>query len=71
VNGRIDPVGIVEQLVDQGLLVEGEIGFEVTKDGNTQRATVRFRPREGLISKICQRLNVKIEATANLKDLFR
>jgi hypothetical protein len=70
VNGGVDPVGIVEQLVDQGLLVEGEIGYEVTEEGNRQRATVRFRPREGLISKILQRLNVKFEASANLKDLF-
>jgi hypothetical protein len=70
VSGGVDPVGIVEQLVDQGLLVEGEIGYEVTEDGNRQRATVRFRPREGLISKILQRLNVRFEATANLKDLF-
>ena len=70
VNGGVDPVGIVEQLVDQGLLVEGEIGYEVTEDGKRQRATVRFRPREGLISKILQRFNVKFEATANLKDLF-
>jgi hypothetical protein len=70
VNGRVDPVSIVEQLVDQGLLVEGEIGCEVTEDGNTQRATVRFRPREGLISKLLQRLNVKFEATVNPKDWF-
>jgi hypothetical protein len=42
--------------------------FEVTRDGNTQRATVRFQPRESLISKILQRFNVKVEA--NFKDLF-
>ncbi len=68
VHGLVDPLGIVEQLVDQGLLVEGEIGYEVTEDGTRQRTTVRFRPREGLISKILQRFNVKFEATANLKD---
>ncbi len=71
VNGPVDPVSIVEQLIDQRLLVEGEIGFEVTKDGNTQRATVRFRPREGLISKLLQRFNVKIDVTVNPKDWFR
>ncbi|MGA7383347.1 MAG: hypothetical protein WBW81_01205 [Methylocella sp.] len=40
VNSRVDPVGIVGQLVDQGLLVEGEFGYEVTEDGNRQRTTV-------------------------------
>jgi hypothetical protein len=69
-NSRVDPVGIVEELVGLGLLVEGECGFEVTPDGNMQRATVKFRPREGLISKLLQRFNVKVEATVNPKDWF-
>ncbi len=70
VNGPVDPVSIVEQLIDQGLAVEGEYGIEVTKDGNTQRATVRFRPQESLVSKILQRFNVKVDASVNPKDWF-
>ena len=70
VNSRFDLVAVVEELADLGLLIEGECGFEVTEAGHKQRATVRFRPREGLISKLLQRFNVKIDATVNPKDWF-
>jgi hypothetical protein len=48
-------------------LVEGEIGYELTAEGQQQRAIVRFKPREALISKIINRISVKI----NLKSIVK
>ena len=68
VSGPAAVSKVIEELQDQGLLVEGEYGFEVTEKGATARATVKFRPREGLVSKLIQRLNVKVDISA--KDLI-
>jgi hypothetical protein len=59
----------VEALQEQGLLVEGEAGIEITPAGQSVRAAVRFKPREGLLSKLSNIISVKIELT--LKDLFK
>jgi hypothetical protein len=65
-----DTCEIIEQLVGTGLLVEGEIGYEVTPAGASQRATVKFRPREGTFSKILQSVSVKLGIDLNLKDIL-
>lgn len=59
---------IVDQLCDRGLLVEGEIGLEVTNAGVQARAVVKFRPREGFLSKLLQRIN--INASVSPKDFL-
>lgn len=58
---------LIDGLRERKLLVEGEIGLELTAEGEQQRATVRFKPREGLISKIINRITVKI----NLKNIIK
>jgi ribosomal protein S6E (S10) len=58
---------LIDELQERKLLVEGEFGYELTAEGEQQRATVRFKPREGLISKIINRVTVKV----NLKNIIR
>jgi hypothetical protein len=58
---------LIDELKERNLLVEGELGYELTAEGEQQRAIVRFKPREGLISKIINRITVKI----NLKSIFK
>lgn len=60
---------IVEALMERKLIVEGEIGLELSGQGQATRGTVRFRPREGIFEKIARILSVKVDF--NLKDLFR
>jgi hypothetical protein len=58
---------LIDELRERKLVVEGEIGLELTAEGEQQRATVKFKPREGLISKIINRITVKI----NLKNIIK
>jgi hypothetical protein len=58
---------MIDALQDRKLIVEGELGYELTPDGEQQRAAVRFKPREGFISKLINRVSVKI----NLKSIFK
>jgi hypothetical protein len=44
-------------------VVEGEVVQELSPDGQTRRAVVRFSPREGTLSKILNRVTVTIEIT--------
>jgi hypothetical protein len=60
---------LLEALRDKGYIAEGEASLELTDTGNTFRESVRYRPREGLVSKIAQRITVKV--SASLDDLFK
>jgi hypothetical protein len=60
-----DPIKIVDQLMDRGLVVEGEMGLEVSAEGNSFRATVRFKPREGVLSKVLNKVGITMNV--NLK----
>jgi hypothetical protein len=64
VRGPAGVRDVVEQLQDLGLLVEGEFGLEVTEAGTLARSTVRFRPREGVLSKLLQRLKVNVSISS-------
>lgn len=57
---------VIEALRDQDLLVEGELDVSVTPKGGNFRAKVRFAPREGVVSKLINRVSIKFD----LKDLF-
>jgi hypothetical protein len=61
---------LVEQLTDCGLLVEGEMGLEITESGAQARTTVKFRPREGLLSKLIQRFTVNANVSVSPKDFI-
>jgi hypothetical protein len=57
---------IIDALKERKLLVEGEITRELTPDGETTRATVKFTPQEGVVSKLVNRINVNIELSTKL-----
>jgi hypothetical protein len=48
-------------------VIEGERTLEVTEAGKSIRETLKFKPRESLISKIINQFSVKID----LKDLLK
>ena len=56
----------IAALQERKLIVEGEVGLEVTNAGRTLRSAIRFRPRESLLSKLLARISISI----GLKDLF-
>ncbi|HJP90905.1 MAG TPA: hypothetical protein VJ875_03055 [Pyrinomonadaceae bacterium] len=58
---------VIEDLREQGMVVEGEIGYEVTPQGASKRTSITFKPRESLISKILNRFSVNLD----LKDLWK
>lgn len=60
---------IVAALQDRKYLVEGELGLELSEQGQTARASVKFKPREGFLAKLSRILSIKIDA--NLTDLFK
>src|SRR3990172_8270711 len=60
---------LVDVLKERGYSVEGEVGLELTDSGKISRAAVRFKPREGLLSKLSNIFSIKIDL--NLKDLFK
>lgn len=60
---------IISVLKEQGLAIEGEVGLELTPSGMATRSTVRFKPREGLLSKLLNIFSFKFEI--NLKDLLK
>lgn len=61
------PIGeTIDALQEKGYLVEGEIGIEMTRSAKSIRANIRFKPREGIVSKIANNVSVKLD----LKDLF-
>ena len=57
----------IDDLRDKGYVMEGERTLEITETGKTIRETLKFKPREGLVSKIINQFSVKID----LKDFFK
>lgn len=62
-----DLMEVVEALQDHGMVIEGELGVELTDAGQAVRGTVKFKSREGFISKLINRFEIKF----NLSDLFK
>jgi len=58
---------LIDALKELGLVAHGEISLEVTPDGRSVRQTIQFAPREGVVSKLVNRININID----LKDVFR
>lgn len=58
---------MVDALRDRDLVVEGEFGLEVSESGKTIRSTVRFKPREGALSKVLNKLSL----TLNVNNTFK
>jgi hypothetical protein len=68
-SGGTPLVDLVDALKDRGLCAEGEIGIELTEKGKNVRAAVRFKPREGLLSKLSNVFSLKVDLS--LKDIFK
>jgi hypothetical protein len=58
----------VDALRDRGLFVEGVSTIEVSPAGQSIRAEVKFRPREGFIEKLSRVFSIKLNVS--LKDIF-
>lgn len=72
VNELVDPAALpqlLEQLGEAGYVAEGEIGYEISDAGRSVRSVVRYRPREGVISRLLAacKLNVNLNPTDFIK----
>jgi hypothetical protein len=63
---------LLEVLNEMGYIAEGEHGIEVSPTGQTARMVLKYRPREGLISKLINRLtvNANVNLSASPKDFL-
>jgi hypothetical protein len=63
---------ILDSLQQLGYIAEGEHGFELSDLGRAQRMTLKFRPREGLLAKLINRLNLtaNVNVSASPKDFL-
>lgn len=55
---------VVDALMDRKLLVAGEVDLKVSQEGEKLRAKVKFGPRESVVSKVINRLNVHLDLKA-------
>jgi hypothetical protein len=62
-----DFVATLAELKAAGFVAEGEFGIEITEPGKTIRGTIKVRPREGLLTKIMNRVNVSLSPFDLLK----
>lgn len=60
-DSAADVHDIVSELRRSGLVTEGEMEWEVTEDGKKVRNLVKFRPSEGLISRISKVISLRID----------
>ncbi|WAC27886.1 hypothetical protein [Ancylobacter sp. SL191] len=60
---------MLQELSDAGYVAEGEFGYEISESGTTQRATIKYRPREGAISRLINafKLNVNVNPSDFIK----
>ncbi|HEX8493038.1 MAG TPA: hypothetical protein VF658_09375 [Pyrinomonadaceae bacterium] len=62
---------IIEELQARQLVSRGANGFEITDEGRALRSRVRERPREGLISKILNRLSANLNFKSSWLPIMR
>jgi hypothetical protein len=66
VQAQTSVLKIVEALHEKKYIAEGEFGYALTAQGTEVRTSVKFKPKEGLVSKLLNRFSLKID----LADLF-
>jgi hypothetical protein len=69
VDRKIKITEIINALQERGLLIEGELGVEISESGEKLRSVVRFKPREGLLARISRLISIKIDLS--LKDILK
>jgi hypothetical protein len=57
---------MIDALGERGMIVEGELGLEVGPGGKQIRTSLKFKPQEGLLSKIINRFSLNLD----LKDFL-
>jgi hypothetical protein len=57
---------MIDALGERGMIVEGEVGLEVGPGGKQIRTSLKFKPQEGLLSKIINRFSLNLD----LKDFL-
>nr|WP_321459674.1 hypothetical protein [uncultured Cohaesibacter sp.] len=56
-----DIADTVSELKDLGYVADGEFGVEVTDDGKMVRSMIKFKPREGFVSRLMNRVSIKLD----------
>lgn len=68
-NSILDTAANLRDIVDEfkgiGLVTEGEMSWELTEDGKTIRNAVKFRPSEGLISRLSKIVAFRVDVNLN------
>lgn len=67
VESAVEMKDLVDSLRDKKLIVEGEFGFEITPAGKSVRGLVKFSPREGLVTKLLNRITINFSPTDLIK----
>jgi hypothetical protein len=65
-EGNANLPAIIDALQTRKFVVEGEVGLEIGPAGRHVRTSIKFQPREGLVSKIINRFSFNLD----LKGLF-
>lgn len=60
-----DPMAVIDELKRRGLTIEGEFGWELGPDGEARRMTLKFKPSEGVTTKILNRCNINVNLNAD------
>lgn len=58
---------VIDQLQSKGLMVEGKAEFILTDKGREIRATVQFKPRESVVSKLINKIRIGV----NINNYFK
>jgi hypothetical protein len=56
---------VIESLSSKGFVVSGDLQMELTPEGKKIRQRIRYRPREGIVSKILRRFNLNVSVSAS------
>jgi len=69
ISKDVSLVDLIDSLKSKDLMVEGDTGIEITEQGKSIRASVKFKPREGFLKKLSNVLSIKLDL--NLRDLWK
>jgi hypothetical protein len=66
-SSDVGVVELIDALAERKYIAKGELTYEITPEGQSVRRVVSVMPREALVSKLINRIRVKID----LKSFFR
>jgi hypothetical protein len=59
VDKNADMLDVIDALRSRNMLVEGELGLDISDKGKSARCQIKFTPKEGVISRFFSRLSLK------------